>query len=77
LRISAFQRVNLVAVRRNKLLDKYNAYRYFQKTIFLTALAGATLAHAGYEYRIPIQGIVLEAEAPKPTGPSLVGDGVS
>ena len=49
----------------------------FKKVVFLSALVGASLAHAGYEYRIPIHGVVLESEAPKRVGPSLVGDGVS
>lgn len=49
----------------------------FKKVVFLGALASVSFAHAGYAYRIPIHVVVLESEAPKPVGPSLVGDGSS
>ncbi len=49
----------------------------FKKVVFLGALVGATLAHAGFEYRIPIRGLALGAGASVPVSLSPVGDGVS
>ena len=49
----------------------------FKKVFFLGSLVGASLAHAGYEYRVPVQGITLGTRNTAPPVLSPLGDGSS
>lgn len=48
-----------------------------QKIALLGVLAGSSLAHAAFEYRIPAKGLALGAAATAPRFPALAGDGLS